>query len=118
MILDDSRIHQCLGKFEKPTDLGSLLRFLRIFDLDSGHEASQRHQKNPKKDGFKLCRLGLSGDFAIFFFFWEVSLRYPIAARTATKQMKKMQNCKSEDDFAEFDPNEICFLRKTKARVF
>ena len=55
------------GEICSPTDLGSLPRFLRIFDLDSGHEASQRHQKNPRKDGFKLCRLGLSGDFVIFF---------------------------------------------------
>ena len=115
-ILDDSRIHQCLGKFEKPTDLGSLLRFLRIFDLDSGHEASQRHQKNPKKDGFKLCRLGLSADFVIFFVGGSF-LQIPHCSYfSATNQMQKMQNCKSEDDFAEFDPNEICFLRKNKSQ--
>ena len=53
------------GNLKSQTDLGSLLRFLRIFDLDSGHEASQRHQN---KDGFKLCRLGLSADFVIDFF--------------------------------------------------
>ena len=87
------------GKFEKPTDLGSLLRFLRIFDLDSGHEASQRHQKNPKKDGFKLCRLGLSADF-VFFFVGGSFLQIPHCSYfSATKQMKKMQDCKSEDDF-------------------
>ena len=76
-------------------------------------------KKNPRKDGFKLCRLGLSGDFVIFFGGEDPSDTVPhCSEKTATKQMKKMKNCKSEDDFAEFDPNEICFLRKTKARVF
>lgn len=43
------------------------------------------HQKNPRKDGFKLCRLGLSADFVFFFAGGKIPSDTPLQRENCNK---------------------------------